>query len=170
MDNMGVTDEHFAPNQTMNFALVITNTGNATVNTVSVKDIFPQFVTFAGGGGNYDAKTNTLALSLADLKPGESRTVIVSGKVVSADKLPTKNSVTCVINQAKATTDSQTVSDNAQLCIEKTTPETTKGGLPVFPSTTAKKSPSTGPEMAYLLGLIPMGSLGYLLRRRTQMN
>lgn len=49
-----------------------------------------------------------------------------------------------------------------------TNPQTTKGGKTVFPPTTAKKTPDTGPEALALIGLIPSALGGIFLRRKTK--
>lgn len=170
VDNLSVNDPKFAPEQIITFKIVVTNTGSADLGNVTVKDIFPSFVTFSGGAGVYDASKNTLTLTLDSLKSGESRTFTVGSRVASLKDLPSDKMISCVINQAQATSENQTVSDNAQLCIEKVQPSVTKGGLPIMPSVPVKQTPSTGPEMALLFGLIPMGSLGYFLRRKSQLN
>lgn len=170
VDNLSVNDPKFAPEQVITFKIVVTNTGSKNLDTVTVKDIFPSFVTFSGGAGFYDASKNTLTLTLDSLKSGESRTFTIGGRVASLKDLPSDKMISCVINQAQATSENQTVSDNAQLCIEKVQPSVTKGGLPIMPSVPVKQTPSTGPEMALLFGLIPMGSLGYFLRKKSQLN
>jgi hypothetical protein len=42
----------------------------------------------------------------------------------------------------------------------------TKGGLPVQPTPVLKKTPSTGPELIYLIGLIPSGAAGLFFRKK----
>jgi hypothetical protein len=59
-----------------------------------------------------------------------------------------------------------TVSDSAQLCIEKQAP-VTRGGLAVMPAPKVTKTPATGAESLILFGLAPLGSLGYILRKKT---
>lgn len=169
VDNLSVNDPKFTPEQVITFKIVVTNTGDTNLDKVTIKDIFPQYVIFSGGAGVYDASKNTLTLSLDSLKSGESRTFTLGGRVASLKDLPSDKMISCVINRAQATSENQTVSDNAQLCIEKSQPSVTKGGLPIMPSVPVKQTPSTGPEMALLFGLIPMGGFGYLLRRKTQM-
>ncbi len=45
--------------------------------------------------------------------------------------------------------------------------KTTKAGLPVVSPTPLKTTPSTGPELLGLVGLIPAAGLGYYLRRKS---
>ncbi len=169
VDNLGVNDPKYGPNEQVAFNLSIINTGQSTIQRINVSDIFPQFVDFVSGAGNFDPKTNTLSFDLNDVKPNESRMIKITGKITSSDKLPT--GITCVVNQAiAATTNQGTSQDNAQFCIDaaKKALEITesKGGLKVFPPSTAAKTPSTGPEALSLIALVPSAILGFILRRR----
>lgn len=186
VDNLGVNDPRYAPNQNVNFEITVTNTGTATFNTVTIQDTLPKYVALANG--------NT-TMTLNDLKPNESRKVMLVGKVVDGSQLPGDQMITCVVNLATASADNQSAGDNAQFCIEKggqtvtvtqpggttiiqqqptvvTQPGqqvTTKGGLKVFPAAAIQKTPPTGPEAFALFGLIPSAVLGYFLRKRSKL-
>lgn len=164
VDNLGINDMRFGAEQNILFQLVVKNTGNKQLDQVIVKDVFPQFLSFTGGQGNFDENTRTISFEVDDLKSGESRTFTLSGKVVSAKKLPDED-VTCVINQAFATTNGVSTSDNASFCIQTTV--TSKGGLPIFPPSQVSTTPATGAEMLTLLGFIPAAFAGYALRRKS---
>ncbi len=164
-------EPRFGPNEDVVFQIVITNTSNSTIERVSVQDVLPQFVDYVAGSGNFDPKTRTLSFDLHDLKPNEERTVKITGRVTSVDKLPAKGGITCIANQAIASSTNQgTSQDNAQFCIDaaKKALEVTesKGGLKVFPSSQALKTPSTGPEALSLLALASSGIIGFILKRR----
>lgn len=188
VDNLGINDPKYGPESIVTFQISVKNTGNATVNNVQVKDIFPEFFVFSTGAGNYDGNSRTLSFVVNDLKADESRTFNIVGKLVPANQLPGDKGMVCVVNQALATFDGKTNQDNAQFCIEKagkvfpqpttvvtqpgqpgvvTQPGTTKGGLKVFPAPEAQKTPSTGPEMLALVGLLPTGLLGHFIRKKT---
>lgn len=162
VDNLNINDPKFSAGQTVNFKITVTNTGDKVVSDINAQDIFPQFV-------NPD-KPAGLNFRIDRLNPGESGTFDLSGKVVSADKLPADKSVVCVINQAIVTAEDKTSQDNAQLCIQKqvlgAVPPVTKGGQVVFPQPQITQAPSTGPEMLGLIALLPTGVAGFLLRRK----
>lgn len=167
VDNLSVNDPKYSPSQTVNFQLAITNTGTGTIGKTTVKDTFPQFVSFVAGPGTM--KDNVLTFETDNLLPNETRTVNVTGKTADASGLPSDATVTCVVNQATATADNgQTSQDTAQLCIEKPGNTTTKGGLTVesLPRKTFG-TPATGPEALPLLALIPTGLIGTLLRKKS---
>ncbi len=164
VDNLNINDPKFQASQIVTFQITITNTGNATISQATVKDVFPGFVNFNSGAGNFDPNTKTLTFTTNNLVPNESRTFTLQGKVTDKD-LP--DGTTCVVNQATAaTSDNQMAQDNAQLCIQKTQ-VTTKGGLPVFPPTKATITPPTGPEALVLFGLLPTGVMGWILRKKS---
>ncbi|MBI4057874.1 DUF11 domain-containing protein [Candidatus Microgenomates bacterium] len=175
VDNLGVNDPKFSPDQQVPFQLTVTNTGSSTLSKVTVKDTLPQFVDYVSGLGTFDQASKTLTFEVSDLKANESRTFNLTAKVVSVGALPSDQSVVCVVNQAQATANNQTSADNAQFCIQTQPqptkggqqPTETKGGLKVFPPTQQSQMPSTGPEALALLALIPSGIAGMFLRKKT---
>lgn len=178
VENLGLNDPKFAPDQTANFQVTVTNTGEQNLGQIILKDTLPQFIDFVSGAGSFDANTKVLTFEVDNLGPNDSRTFVITGRVVKTENLPANQGVTCVINQINAvvtTSNNLTVSDNAQLCIEKPapiqsgptpTPIETKGGLKVFPAPVVKKTPPTGPELLTLIGLIPTGLAGIFLRKK----
>lgn len=193
VDNLGVNDEKFQPDSTINFQINLTNTGHADIKHIDVKDVFPQFVLFTNGPGKFDANTKTLSFTLDDLKPNETKVFAVAGKIVSENRLPIDLGIVCMVNQATAvTSDTGTSQDNAQFCIQK--PSQTRqsqvlaakiskggpasppasprgesqGGLPIFPAVSISTSPATGGESLALFSLIPTGIIGWYLRKHAQ--
>lgn len=173
VDNLGINDPKYNPGFIVNFKLEVTNTGNATINNVDVKDIFPQYIDFSSGPGSFDKNTKTLTFLLKNLTPNETRIFIVAGRVVKSSQLSINQEVVCVVNQATAAAGSNGNSqDNAQLCIENKVKPTpiilTKGGFPTFSPSPIKTTPATGPADFQLIGLAITGILGYFLRKKSQ--
>lgn len=179
VDNIGVNDDKFGPESVVTFQIAVTNTGSAKISRVQVRDIFPQYVDFAAGVGNFDGGSKVLSFDVNDLNPSETRTFNIVGKVVKAENLPVNQGTVCVVNQATAKDASNTGNpsvDNAQLCIQKNLPAVTtqpttvvetKGGIKVFPPQKVLTTPATGPEMLPLLALIPTGLFGAFLRKKS---
>lgn len=162
VENLGINDPKFSPNQNVTFQIVVTNSTGSTINRAVVRDVLPQFVNFVSGPGTFDQNTKTLTFEVANLLPNESRSFTLQGKVVAENQL--SQNITCVVNQVTVTADSMQAQDNAQLCIQK--PQAvTKGGLPVAPPPKVTVTPPTGPEMLPLIGLLPAGIGGWFLRR-----
>lgn len=172
VDNLTLNDPRFQPGQAVTFKIDLTNTSNVTINRITLRDIFPQYVSFVSGAGNFDKNTKTLSFEVINLLPNETRVFTIQGKIVDKAQLTSSQGITCVVNEVVATTnDNQMAQDNSQLCIEnKVLPAVTKGGLPVFPAPKVTTTPATGPEAVALFGLIPGGALGYLLRRKSFIN
>lgn len=198
VDNLSVSDPKFAPSQAVLFKITVKNTSDAKLTNITIKDILPASVEFAGGIGDYDAKSRTLTIKLDKLDNNEARDFYIQTKVVAKDKLKGDQNVACVINQSNITALDKTSQDNSQFCIEKNltppvnsgnpvdttpttkggvpanpgtavaNPTTTKGGLPVHPPTNANTTPETGPESLALIGLIPSAIGGMILRRKTK--
>lgn len=159
VDNLFVSESKHRAGDQVIFEIKVTNTGDATLSSVEVKDIIPQYTTFVSGPGSFDANTKTLTYVLNDLKAKESRTDKLVVKVNNEGNF-------CVVNQSIASSEGMSDQDNAQFCIEKVT--ITKGGLPVQPPPKIYQTPPTGPEMLPLIGLIPAGLAGILLRHRAK--
>ena len=166
VDNLSVNDPKYFAGQNIKFELTVTNTSDSTIPEITVSDTFPSYVEFVKGSGNFDSGSKTLTFKIPNLNADESRKYIIEGKVVSADMLPSGQGVVCVVNQAAAKTGNNESLDNSQFCIERTV-ITTKGGIPVMDAPKGlKQTPSTGPEMLALIGLIPAGLGGLYLRKR----
>lgn len=172
VENLNINDPKYSPTSTVNFQITVTNTGSENISSTTVKDTFPNFVTFVSGpkDGKFDSNSKVLTFTVGNLSAGASKTFDVSAKVADQGSLPADQGVTCVVNQVNATSnDNQQSSDNSQFCIEKPTQPgtTTKGGLKVFPAPAVVTTPATGPEMFPLIGLIPSGLFGIFLRKKT---
>lgn len=175
-ENLGVNDNKFAPSQAITFEIKVSNTGTTMVSQIFVKDVFPRFVSFTAGPGNFDNNSKVLSFEVDNLNPNEIRAFTVTGTVASTNNLPSDQTIVCDVNQATvqvANTQSNG-QDTVQFCIQKnlvvtptSIPTTTKGGLKVFPQQVVTTTPSTGPEMLPLLALIPSGLFGVFLRRKS---
>ncbi len=171
VDNLNINDPKFAPASSVKFNITVTNTGSSTINKTTVKDTLPGFVSFVSGPGSFDSNTKVLTFDVNDLKAGESKTFTVTAKIVDGGQLPSDQGITCVVNQALATSENgQQSSDNSQFCIQKPVLGETKGGLKVFPAPAVTTTPATGPEMLPLIGLIPTGVFGFILRKKSYKN
>lgn len=166
VDNLSLNDPRYLGGQSVTFQLTVTNTGNADLASVDVSDVLPNYVEKVSGPGSFDAKSKTLSFKVQNLKANESRTFTVGATIVDASKLPLNQGVTCLVNQAVAKIPGEESKDNSQFCVEKQAPATTKGGLPVMQAPAMAQTPSTGPEMLPLVGLIPGGAFGFFLRRK----
>lgn len=167
VDNLSTNDATFEPETLVTFQINVTNKGDASIKKTDIKDVFPQHVVFSSGTGKFDANTKNLTFTIVDLKPQETRTFTVVGKVVNADQISTGQGVICVINQVTAVDSSNksTSQDNTQLCIEKKSE--VKGGFPVLTPTEITSTPSTGAESLALFSLLPTGIAGWMLRKYT---
>ncbi len=166
VDNLGLNDPKYSPGQEVTFQINVTNTGNSSLSNINVTDIFPQFIDFVSGPGNFNQTTRNLSFSIDTLSPNQTKTFTIVGMVNS--NIPQNTNTTCVVNQAVAVTQNgNEAQDNAQFCIAETAPTTTKGGLPILPPSQVRTTPPTGPEELPLLALIPTGFLGWLLRKKS---
>lgn len=168
VDNLTVSDPRFSPDSSITFQIAVANPGNETLSEVTITDTFPTYVNFVSGPGNFDNASRKLTFRVNNLKPSETRTFTIVGKVAGAGSLPQNQAMTCDVNQSHAQANNgKTSADNSQFCIEKQV-QVTKGGLPVLPVPQKQfQTPPTGPEMLPLIGLIPAGLGGFYLRRKT---
>lgn len=165
VDNLTQFDPKYGPDQEVTFRIHVANTGNDLIDRVEVKDIFPDFLSFVAGPGNFnqnEGKNGTLTFTIFNLAAGERREYFVTGKVFSTGNLP-ENTICKLQNrgQARGNAD-QFNEDIAEFCVEKRVTGITKGGVPVT------EVPKTGPE-AYVLsfaGLSSLAGVGIYLRRK----
>lgn len=168
VDNLSRSNTRYAPSQTINFKIVVTNTGDEKLGETTITDRIPDFVSFVSGPGDFDNASRTLTFKIFNLNPDESRSYTVTTKVVDSTNLPQNTGITCVVNHAEAISGNDFSDDNSGLCIQKVvTTATTKGGLPVMPAPVINETPATGPEMLSLLAMIPTALAGFLLRKKT---
>lgn len=155
VDNLGPTDPRYRPGWTVTFKLVVKNTGDQTLDKVTVKDTLPDFVDFTSGPGNYDSNSKTLTFDIFNLSGGTSQTFDIVARVVHVGVLPTDKSIVCVVNNVNAVTSNQNDSDSSQFCIEKEM---------IVPSV-----PAAGPKewMLSIVGLTTTLTIGLYLRKKS---
>lgn len=162
VDNLTLNDPRFSPTQNVKFQLSVTNTGDSTINELTLSDTLPSYIDFVSAPSGFSANGKVITYQVRDLKADETRRFEIVGKI--SGKLPQGQNAVCVVNQASLETGNDKSTDNSQLCIEKTP---SKGGLPIMPAPKMSQTPSTGPEMLPLFGLIPAAAAGLLLRKRS---
>lgn len=156
VENLGANDTHFVAGQEVTYKIIITNTGTKTLTNVLVQDYLPKEVSFVSGEGKME--NNIFTTTIASLNAGQSREIILKGKISNLSTLNT--SILCnVTNKATVTADSKTAEDNAALCVEKT-------AMTVYPAPKTKETPKTGPEALALIGIVPAALSGLLLRKK----
>ena len=170
VDSLNPTDPQYTGGQTVLFKLTITNTGDSAVNNLEVTDVLPQYIDYTKGQGTYDAATRSLKFEIEQLKGKEAKVYFIEARVAPSNRLPDAQQARCVINQARVTANNKTSYDNSLVCLAKTTaaptnPPTTRNGTRVFPPSTTRTTPGTGPEAWALAAMIPMGAFGVWLRR-----
>jgi uncharacterized repeat protein (TIGR01451 family) len=159
VDNLSAsTDPHYKAGQFVDFQIQITNNGNVPLTNVEVEDALPQYITLSKGFGKFDPNTKMLTLTVDKLDVNETKTFYVTVQVVDDAKIP-GNGMVCVINHSQAQAQGNFSESNSQFCIEKK--------FVVQPAPKMVQTPPTGPEMLPLIGLIPAGLSGLLLRRKS---
>lgn len=117
VENLTATDATFSPGAEVLFRLTIKNTSGETFNPVTVKDVFPDFLSFKAGPGTYDSASRTLTFTLENLAAGESRSVEILAKV---ENKTASQSLFCVTNYSAVSAPARPSGDDdsAQLCIQ----------------------------------------------------
>lgn len=174
VNNLSINDPKYAPNQNVTFQVTLKNTGSKKISTITVADVFPKYLSFVSGSGNFNSKSNTLVFTVSSLDPEETVTYTIVGKIADTNKLPNDQGVICQLNQAIGTDSSGAVNKaSSQFCLQKQVLGTkeqpqTKGGLKVMPAPELSTTPATGPEMLPLALLVPGLLGGLILRRRSK--
>ena len=164
VENLTINDPRFAPNQNINFKIIIENTGDTDITNLNVVDNFGEFLSFVAGVGNTNVGAKQISYIVGKLEKGKKMEFLITAKTAESDKLPANQAITCVTNNVNAQApDGVSAEDNAQVCIEKQV----LGAQPtpqIFEKPTIKELPPTGPELGLLAALIPTGLAGIYLR------
>ncbi|MCR4326728.1 MAG: DUF11 domain-containing protein [Candidatus Roizmanbacteria bacterium] len=155
VDNLGLSDAKYGPEDAIFFKLIAKNTGGSTLSSIRVEDVLPSYVAFISGG-DYNAATRVVSTTFTNVQPGTERTLVVQVRALPLAKLPAQKSVICPVNKVTAYTVEQGQDeDTAQFCIEKKArPQTV---------------PATGDPfgIALALGSLPTLFAGWKLRKRS---
>jgi uncharacterized repeat protein (TIGR01451 family) len=119
-ENLSVSDTLPAPGNFTTFRLTVKNTSGQTFDPVTVKDIFPPYMSYISGGPSgtvYDPSTRTMTATLNNLIAGESRQMIIVAKVADASSFPAGQSTFCVVNTANVSSLDRFDQDTAQVCL-----------------------------------------------------
>src|SRR3990172_6441060 len=144
VENLTINDPRFAPNQNVNFKIIIENTGDTDITNLNVVDAFPEFLSFVAGVGNTNVGARQINFVVGKLERGKKMEFLITARTAESDKLPANQVITCVTNNVRATApDGVAAEDNAQVCIEK---QVLGGEAPqIFEKQTVKEIPATGP-------------------------
>ena len=156
VEHLNINDTKHGPNSIVNFRITVRNTRTSDINNIEIKDIFPQYLLFDKGPGDFNSNTKTLSFKIDKLKQNESKTFTISGKVVPQNELPQEP--VCIFNRAIVAFDGKDqTSDNTQFCVQRI------GVTPVPP---LQVTPPTGPSVLPLLAFGITGAIGFILKRR----
>lgn len=163
VDNLGLFDPKYRPQQIVSFQLIVQNSGDQTIDKVTVKDTIPAYLDFMSltdsngksvASANYDAKTRVLTFEASSLAPGSKQVFTLKVRVVHSAVLP-QGKTACPVNVVTAQILGQLpYQDDSQLCIEK--------------EMEVPSVPAAGPEH-WILSLGGLGSaliIGLYLRKK----
>jgi len=168
VNNLSINDPRFTANQTVNFQIIVQNTGSNTIPTITVVDTLPQYINFVSTNpsSSFDSNAKAATFTVSNLGAGASKTLNLTAKVVDTSMLPSNQGVVCVINQADGTDNNGlTNASSSQLCIQNSVLGTFVPQVQAAPLITT--TPPTGPEMLPLALLLPGGLGGFILRRKS---
>ena len=165
VDNLGFNDAKFQPGNQVSFKITLKNTGDKTIDHITVVDTLPAYLTFTSGPGVYDATSRTVTYIIKNIAANQSNDQTIVATIGNIDTLPKDQGVMCLTNNVKGNDNqSDVANDSSSFCIQKEamTPK-------VYTTVPPKSIPNTGPEMLPLLGLIPAGIAGFTLRRKSKL-
>jgi uncharacterized repeat protein (TIGR01451 family) len=120
IENLSVSDTLPVPGNFMTFRLTVKNNSGQTFDPVTVKDVFPPYLSYVSGGPSgtvYDPATRTMTVTLNNLIAGETRQLVIVAKVADASAFPTGQSTFCVVNTAQVSSLNRFDQDTAQICL-----------------------------------------------------
>lgn len=152
VDNLGPADPKYRTQEVVTFQITVKNSGDQSMDSVTVKDTLPQYVDFMTGPGTYDANSKVLTFTVNNLDAGSTQTFEVKGRTTHPAVLPADKNVICPVNVADAQSGDQKDHDEAQFCIEK------KPEVPMVPK--------AGPEMTALFSLAGSLLTGLFIKKK----
>lgn len=148
VDNLSRDQFLFVQSQTVDFQIMVTNTGNTDLFNFDITDQLPAELSFVSGG-SLD-KGGQPHFSIDKLSPGQSQTFSLKAKTNVNQNTA---GIVCPVNLATVKTGSLMDQDTSTFCIQ-TAVSTGKGAVPAV-----EQLPKTGlPLVAWsLVGLLPAG-------------
>ncbi|MBI2029147.1 DUF11 domain-containing protein [Candidatus Gottesmanbacteria bacterium] len=170
VDNITEFDvRKFKPEEEIEFRIFVRNTGGAMIDEITVTDIWPEFVTFISGPGEYtkDQGVNgAVKFKINNLADGESREYHFTGRVYKAENIP--NPIRCdLVNRVQISASGDRFNEDiAKFCIQRGDKVIT--GKKVIPP--VKEIPSTGPQEVVLsfAALSSVLGAGVVLRKKAE--
>lgn len=157
--DLGLVDNKFMPGDQVTFQITITNIGSATINDISVTDFLPDHMIFVTSNVPTYNGTSDPTFNVDSLLPGESKSILLTGKLDDAEQLGNTGSV-CFLNKAKVVARNVSeANDSSQICVFH--PQTFTAPT----TTTTPATPSTGPSFLSSLLLPTTGAIGILIRQ-----
>lgn len=154
VDNLGVSDPRFKPEQVVFFKVKVKNTSTTKLVGMEVRDTVPSYLEPLDGPGTWNSTTREIVWNAGDFEVDQEKTFYLKMRVYSQANIPADKGLFCVTNYVKANSSNAFDDDTAQLCIEK--------------QVTAKVVPQAGPEYGMLLlaGQMAMLGAGLYLKKR----
>lgn len=81
LDNVPSSKYIFVDGDTIEFEIVVTNTGNEDLTGVNLSDVLPKYLSLIFNPGSLDKNSNTLNWSLDKLSAGENKIYVVRAKI-----------------------------------------------------------------------------------------
>lgn len=161
VNTLSENDPKFSPGQRVNFQIIVKNTADQEIKQIEVTDTLPEFLEFVSGNGAFNPNTKTLNITIDTLAKGQSLLFTIVAKAEGAQSLPQDKGVICMNNEVKGISKNGfSASSITSFCIEKKVL-----GVSVQPSSKLNTTPASGAKAAVLLALVPLGLLGFSLRK-----
>lgn len=87
LDNVSDTNYVFVEGDTIEFEIVVTNTGNEDLTDIKLSDVMPQYLSMVFNPGSLDKNSNTVNWNLDKLSPGESKTYVIRAKISGVESV-----------------------------------------------------------------------------------
>ncbi len=128
-DNLPQETNIFAPQDLIDFKIIIKNTGDQDLENLDVFDLLPNYLKLIFRPGEYNEAEKKFSWKIDKLSAGERKEFTARAQVEKAENIA-RQQLFCLANKAVVQKDGQDLdSDTAQFCIEprilgKTFPET----------------------------------------------
>ncbi len=131
-DNISAEQLIFKDGDTVEFKILVENSGNQTLTNVSLVDILPNYLNLLFFPGIYNKTSNTINNQIGTLEPGQTKEYFIRAKIANLPTSSVSNKKLQQINKTKVQNDLVSDYDEAKYFVELKSIPTTGSSNIVF--------------------------------------
>lgn len=113
-DNIASEQKIFTEGDTIEFKIIVENTGNETLNSVKFTDMLPKYIDLLFYPGVYNKTTNSIVTEIGTLEAGQKKEYFIRAKVVDLPTSVIVNKYFQQVNKVNVVSDKSSDYDEAK--------------------------------------------------------